>query len=319
MEKKQWFALVFFPIFLFAAEVKPELENKNIYQSSDDNSIDYNRVRFTATVKDDSYENFYGKVIVDNENYNDFNGENNNTTDFYRYYLSYQGENSIVTVGLQRVPFGVGRVWNPVDVFNPINSFSIDSSEREGVKAARVEYFINDLSGFDVVAGEEKVGFRLKGFLEYGDFGIIGVKDEEKKVLGAIFDGEIPDIGIGTRIEGGQFFLEEGDTEYTDFIIGADYGFENSLIAVLEYRNNSLYKREYGAATLSYTFSPLFTGNFIHIASLEDGSSFSSPVVSYSVSDDSTFKIGAMVYSGDATDEFGHRSDMLFADFFIQF
>jgi len=93
----------------------------------------YNRLRVTLDLYHDTWEDISAKLILDNENIYSFKDKNNkNTSQFYRGYLRYSGEKHMLTLGLQRIPFGVGRIWNPIDIFNPIDITSIETDERKG-------------------------------------------------------------------------------------------------------------------------------------------------------------------------------------------
>ena len=63
-------------------------------------------------------------------------------TKIHRAYAKLSVEDLTVTVGRQLIRFGSGRLWNPLDILNPISPMSIESvEEREGESALRMEYY----------------------------------------------------------------------------------------------------------------------------------------------------------------------------------
>ncbi len=57
-----------------------------------------------------------------------------------------------ITVGRQRINWGVNMVWNPNDVFNTYNFFDFDYEERPGSDAVRVQYMWKGFSAIEVAA-----------------------------------------------------------------------------------------------------------------------------------------------------------------------
>jgi hypothetical protein len=64
----------------------------------------------------------------------------------YRATLQFSSEHAEVVLGRQRVAWGVGRLWNPIDRFNPIPPLAIEADQSPGVDAALLRWVID---GFD--------------------------------------------------------------------------------------------------------------------------------------------------------------------------
>lgn len=317
------FLFLFSFSFASAIETQFDIENTNIIiKKEHDDSIDYNRLRIYGTLESKSLEDFLFHFILDNENnYNLSKNNKENKSKIYRAYLKYIDSKNLVIIGKQRVPFGVGRIWNPIDVFNPIVSTSIESDERKGTDAIRYEYAINPLSTLDITLSEEKFATRIKGYLDFADMAFVFAKDEYKNrdIYAYEIQGELFESVIELRSEGG-YFIPQFDKEYFEGIFGAEYGFENSLILLGEYKYNSSTHINYLASTLSYTFTPLVTGSFLVIQNLEDKSIFYSPRFEYSLSDESILSIGANLNSDkNSLKEFNKDNNSFFARFFINF
>jgi hypothetical protein len=69
--------------------------------------------------------------------------------------------------------------------------------------------------------------------------------------------------------------------------------------------NNRHISSDYVGASAYYDFNLLYNGALSLIYSPEDQSSFISPLIEYSISDDASLAIGAMLYTGDDESEFG--------------
>jgi hypothetical protein len=68
----------------------------------------------------------------------------------YRAYLKYEDEHAEVTVGSQRIPWGVGRLWSPMDRFNFIPPLAIQPDQTPGVEALDAKWLF---SGFTYLEG----------------------------------------------------------------------------------------------------------------------------------------------------------------------
>lgn len=299
------------------------LENTNIFTyDREEHGRDYNRLRLETTLEHRTYQNLFVKAIIDNvSRYRSNEDHLSNKIDVYRAYLEYAGEKHFWVVGRQRVPFGVGRLWNPIDVFNPIDSLSIETDERKGTVAVRYEYAINDLSNFDCTISKHKSAVRLKGFLQYADLALAGVIDDEnnRKIIGYEIEGDLLDTGIELRSEGGGIWDRARNKYSTEFIIGADYGFANSLTILGEYKHDDDAETDDLGLQLGYQPHPLLTLDLLYIVNLDDRSFVTAPSMDYSLSDEMTLKAGMFFYNGDAMDEFGAPADLYYLNWFIHF
>lgn len=354
--------LFFITVFSYGAEAELRFENTNFIMNSrsmyDDKpyTYDYNRFRATADL---SLEGVRFKLIADNENIasseylktpeyamlklyepdipfetrSEYTGNDSyeNSFKLYRAYAQYfKGEHSI-RAGLMRVPFGVGRIWTPVDMFNPLDSLSLETDEREGVYGARYEYAMSSLSAVEFIVSqtkeqELKKAARIKGYLDFADFAIIAVDSEELGMLGYEFDSEIMDTDIGFRSEGGRFTDKRDESEYLKYIIGLDYGFENSFTFALEYLYSGLdeltnMKREnsHVGFAAAYQPSPLWILNIVSILNPKDESAFFSPNATYSLSDEQTLSVGMTGGCGDDGSEYGTMPETYYVKWYIHF
>lgn len=299
------------------------LENANIVSYDKQEEVgDYNRLRVESTVEHGSAPGVLGKLIVDNETRYGYAARSLvNDTSVYRGYVEYRGPNHFWVAGRQRVPFGVGRIWNPIDVFNPIDVLTVETEERRGTEALRYEYAMGDLSNLDLTVSREKSAARIKGYLDFADLALVGIYDNERDrdIIGYEATGELFTTGIELRSEGGSFHDRRTGERAIDFIAGAEYGFANSLTMLGEYRYDEASKTAQLGAMLSYQPSPLLIVQLLNIVNLADGSRALAPSCEYSLSDEMTLSLGAFFYTGDDSDAFGTATDRYYLNWYVHF
>ena len=148
------------------ADFDYRVENANFTIYQDSFTYNYDRLRFRADVMQGKY---FSTVIADGVNFhgdeftssNDFsflksiesdtpfktqsdfhnyNGESSYLK-LYRLYGGYEDEKNRAIAGLINIPMGVGRIWTPTNIFNPKNSYALESDEVFGVGL----FFIQDI------------------------------------------------------------------------------------------------------------------------------------------------------------------------------
>lgn len=308
---------------LLALVPQYSLENTNILGYAEDaRVVDYNRLRADITVKNEKHAAFAARLIIDNEAaFTQQPYSLHDDTSIYRGYLEYRGETHFWTMGRQRIPLGVGRVWNPIDIFNPINSQSVEPQERPGTEALRYEYAVSRLAGFDCTLSRDKGEARLKGYLDFADVALVGLYDNEAglDIIGWELEGELFDTGMELRSEGGSFHDDATDRRHTGFITGAEYGFANSLTVLGEYRFSDDTQSDDLAVSLSFQPKILWTLTCLAVQSLNDQSFFVTPSVEYSAGDEMTVSAGAFLYHGSSRDVYGGFPDYVYVRWFVHF
>ncbi len=89
----------------------------------------------------------YGKFIDVNNDYFDLSWMPVNRDNLVlhtmidRAYLRWTHEKLEVTLGRQRINWGINLAWNPNDIFNAYSFFDFDYEERPGSDAVRVAYY----------------------------------------------------------------------------------------------------------------------------------------------------------------------------------
>ena len=249
----------------------------------------------------------------------------------HRFHVGYGDEKHNIVFGLQKITMGVGRIWTPTDLFNPRNPLALEPDQIYGNVALSYTYAVGELSqAMGVVAKREdssyKYAGRIKGNINIGDVALEVYSSNDAQMFAYEIEGNLFDTGIEWRSEGGYYKDKLLDKEFYQTILGADYGFVNGLTVMTEWlhssetysadeilnyqesslSNNRHLSTDYIGASAYYDFSLLYNGALSMIYSLEDKSSFISPLLEYSLSDESSIAIGAMLYTGDNGSEFGN-------------
>lgn len=261
----------------------------------------------------------------------------------YRLYGGYADEKQRFTAGLQKISMGVGRIWNPTDLFNPKNPLALEPDEVYGVYALSYTYSPSSLSQITAVAAERadkkmKYAGRIKGYLGFADAAVNALSADDVSMIGYELEGELFHSGIELRSEGGWFDDKLLSQQFFQGLIGADYAFENSLMLIVEWLhtsrtferelrqrtpsgapNNLVRAHDYAALSVGYQFDPLLYGTMSGIISADDGSFYAGPLLRYSLSDDMTLGVGAMFYGGANGTEFGAFGQTYYVHFKVTF
>ncbi|WP_223890411.1 hypothetical protein [Sulfurovum sp. TSL6] len=248
----------------------------------------------------------------------------------HRFYVGYGDAKHNLLFGLQKITMGVGRIWTPTDLFNPRNPLALEPDQIYGNVALSYTYALGELSqAMGVVAKREdnsyKYAGRVKGNVAIGDVALDVYSSNDAQMIAYEIEGNLFDTGIEWRSEGGFYKDKLLDKEFYQTIVGADYGFVNGLTVmtewlhssktytadeILNFQESSLgynrhFSSDYVGASAYYDFNLLYSGAVSVIHNPEDQSSFISPLIEYSISDDASIAVGAMLYTGNNESEFG--------------
>lgn len=337
----------------------------------------YDRLRLRADYR---YENFFATIIADGVNYfgHDYVNsksfqyvkllefdtpfptqssfhtyyEGNVYSKLYRFYVGYEDEKNRMIVGLQNIAMGVGKIWNPTNLFNPRNTYALEPDEIFPVVALSYTRHIDDVSHLTLVVSQKKdysykYAARYKAFLAFADVAVNSISSDETKMIGYEIEGNLADTGIEVRTEGAyiknNLKIGLNDAEETEFfqgIIGADYGFKNGLTVVIEalytsktfsYKEilnniqseilpNLLSSHVYVGTALSYDFNLFLSGSLGYIESFNDENSrFMTPAIIYTLNDYSSFTLGALIQNGSSDSEFGMLSNTYYFNYSLSF
>ncbi len=270
---------------------------------------------------------FYGDLVRNQPNYAD--NIRNASDDFFdwsavllernaavlhttidRAYLRYNASQWEITLGRQRINWGISTLWNPNDLFNAYSFTDFDYEERPGSDALRVRRYIGFASGIELA---------IKAF-ETWDDAVSAAKYDghtgsyDYQILTGYYRGDLP-FGVGWAGNVGQaswkgettaFFPTEDSRDFTLAATTAvDYTFTSGLYILggLLYNHSghtdtpvfqlldfdlsarSLYPYKFSIAfQTSYPISPLWNASLLAVYSpIEVHPLFLSPGITYSI------------------------------------
>lgn len=226
-------------------------------------------------------------------------------------YFSFENGPFVFYAGKQRIKWGTGYFWNPVDSLQPATpDIYRPTEDMEGIYAIRAE-FSNDFIAPSLII-MPKPGIASQDAYKDFDLAIqlyklVGTCDI---FLNYIYDFDRQNAGaaiswdLGIFVLNAQAALKEifGEKNFnTSFSAGVSETLTDNMLAVVEYyRNNGgmtnadygvnvlagVYgqgfgKKDYLAYMVSYTWNEKFSLSITGLHGLDDGTSFIFPAVSY--------------------------------------
>jgi hypothetical protein len=117
----------------------------------------------------------------------------------YRGWLRWERGPFQLTVGRQRIPWGVGRLWNPIDRFNAIGPLALEGDQSLGIDAIDARW---SFSGFDSLqlvyapgtrSEDAKYAARYQAVIRDVDVGLVVGRFEEAFTTGFDLAGNVGD------------------------------------------------------------------------------------------------------------------------------
>jgi hypothetical protein len=247
-----------------------------------------------------------------------------------------------VTMGRQRINWGLNLVWNPNDIFNAYSYFDFDYEERPGTDAVRVQYYLNSTSSAEVAyrpgkVPDEMVAAGMYRFTKGSyDMQVLAGRMRTDYVLAGGWSGVLAKAGFNGEITA---FIPCNDLRISQTVVsaslGINYTFSNSLYLHGAYLFNSsgILKSDsisdnilsgiVSAKSLSparhsvfaeaaYQFSPLIRGDLAAIANPADGSFFIGPSFNFSLTNTIELLLAGQLFFGDANSLYGSYGRIIF-------
>ena len=242
-----------------------------------------------------------------------------------------------LTFGRQVISWGVGRIWQPTDLFNPINPANFSKLEKDGADALSMKFYLGSFTDLEVVTDFRKnvkdynYGGRFRTNFEEFDLSAIAGYFDRKVVAGGDFAGNVG--GAGVRGEGiFSYSPTSTDSNYVRFILGVDYQFTSELYGLLEYQYNgrgtickscydlqSLMKGEiqnvglnYIAIQANYLPHPLVTLSGGGMLNMNDLSGYTNLSCTVNALQNLNVGIGGFYFFGGTLDEFWYYPSALY-------
>jgi hypothetical protein len=271
---------------------------------------------------------FYGDNIKNIFGFTNFISQNNGMVDLSwnviddgsllfnttidRALINYTKGDWDITLGRQRVNWGMNLAWNPNDIFNTYNLLDFDYEERPGSDAIRIQYYLGDFSKIEVAAkkGRSKDDHIVSAMYKFNtgsyDIQLITGVYQKDWVIGAGWAGNLKNAGFKgevTYFVPYERYFNSENVLSTSFSV--DYGFKKGLyingsilynstdneasnnLGTLVYTNLSaknLMPFEFsGFLQLAKEFTPIFKGTFSTIYSPTNHSVIIMPSLGYSI------------------------------------
>ena len=192
----------------------------------------------------------------------DTDGDSTTSIDYEldRAVYRHRFKDMTLSLGRQPIDWGVGRFWQPMNVFGAFAPTDLDTDYKAGIDTITLEAYPGPFSAITAVyalAPHDESELSNSGALHYrravgetSEVTVVGGRITGNKVLGASFESAWE--GLGWRVEGLTYRLE-GEAERELFwIAGIEYQFENQILLHAEYYDNSRgASAEFELATLS--------------------------------------------------------------------
>lgn len=247
-------------------------------------------------------------------------------------YYKHLFTNFEFTIGRQVISWGSGRIWQPTDLFNPINPANFSKFERDGADAISAKYYLGSFSDIELVwnfrerLDMSNYGGRLRTNFETYDISVISGYFDKRFAIGGAFEGNLFDAGIRGEVLHSSYKSNDSIPDHLKIIFGIDYQFTSEFYLLAEYHFNGsgtivesdysnyldkLIKGEiqnigknYIAIQGSYLITPIITSSLLNINNLNDGSGFINLSGTYSIDENINLNLGSMIYYGKTGSEY---------------
>ena len=256
----------------------------------------------------------------------------------YRGWVGVETESFLLRGGRQRIAWGTGKLWNPVDVLNPYQPLSVEREERRGVDAAYARRAFGNLTQVeaawaprDVWAEHSLLGRAKTHFGEY-DLSLLGGKvaaSSSSWMAGGDFAGNFLD---GTLHGEWSYTDLRTRTPYWKAGLGYDYTFKDSSLVVeylhsgsgtLDWRRYDLrtllagrevtLARNYLGGSWSWDAHALLKLDLLLLTNLDDGSQFFNPSLQWNALENLYLTAGLQRFGGPRRTEYGRVPNIVHA------
>lgn len=221
-----------------------------------------------------------------------------------------------VRFGRQRIAWGTGRFWSPLDILNPLSPTALEREERIGVDAILVEHKLGAVSRAAVVLAphhrRRDASFAAMWHDNRGglDFSVVAGRFRRDTVAGLDLAGQIGATGVRAEIT-----RTWGPGGGTRVLLGADHAFANTVTLSGELFNDGAAvpdRRRHAGVAVRYELTPLWTTHHELVANLEDGSRYYRPALTWSPRENLDLTVGAQLFSGRAGSELSSLPRVLY-------
>ncbi len=258
--------------------------------------------------------------------------------ELYRAAIAYESPEFDLEIGRQQIPWGVGHFFTPTDLFNPFIPIQLELDEREGIDAANV--VLKNMMGMKTQIVYAPPGkqlhpqrylARVSRDVEGFEISMLGGRVKRDWAAGFDVAGNVKDAVVR-----GEFLYREArlEKDFIKFTVNAEYNFPYNVLGLLEYHFNGQGRRDpddyqidrqirgeiqnvgknYSAAMLGRDMTSLIRVENRVIYNMDDTSFFIRPEVQYEFQPNWLLTLGAQIFAGGGSDEFGDPQHIYFCE-----
>lgn len=260
----------------------------------------------------------------------------------HRAFVTWTRGATELRAGRQRIAWGTGRFFSPLDRVNPLLPTAVERDERTGVDAIMLEQKTGAVSRLSAVYVPRHPHSRDIAAIQWHDntagtdWSLTAGRFAGDRLVGLDLASQVGDAGW--RAELVRTMPRHG-SPFSQVLVGLDYAFANTLTltgelyyngggtgnvaqydvaALLTGRTQGLARR-YAALYASYEITPLLKTINYAVANLDDTSQFLSPTLVYSARPNLDLTFGLQWYQGAAATEFGrfHKAAFIQVQYFF--
>lgn len=254
----------------------------------------------------------------------------------YRAQMQFAFGDTDLRIGRQRIAWGTGRFWSPLDLLNPFNPVALERDERLGVDAVLLEHKFGPVTRAAVVYAPRHIANEGSRALQWHDnaggvdYSVTAGHIRGDEVVGLDLAGQAAGAGLRAELTRGR---PRADQAYVRALLGIDYAFANTLTLSAEFyrdgsgaRNAAAYDfaavtsgsrqtlaRRYLGVQAGYEITPLLKLSAELILNLDDGSRVVAPRISYSIRPNLDASLGSQWFGGAAGTEYARPPNVAYA------
>lgn len=254
----------------------------------------------------------------------------------YRGAVTLTTSNVDLKLGRQRIAWGTGRFWSPLDILNPVSPLALEREERAGVDAALVEAKLGPLSRASLVyapapdRGSPSRAVQWHGNAAGVDGSLVAGRLLGLDIVGLDIASQIGQAGV--RGEAARLRPSAGPG-FSRLMVGADYAFANGLTLSAELYYNGAGTRDplahdlaggsasrvwnlatrYASLYISYEVTPLLKWMSYVVVNADDRSRAIDSRLVWSWRSDLELTIGLQRFTGLAGSEYARMPNAAFA------
>jgi hypothetical protein len=256
-----------------------------------------------------------------------------------RLNLDWYNSDWRITVGRQRINWGINMASNPNDLFNIYSFYEFDYPERPGADAVRIQHFIDWASRVEFAFSPDRemrnsVAAALYAFNSHGyDLQFITGYYRNRFAIGGGWAGNLRESGFKGEV---MLFtdLEENSTgsRQTNLVVALsiDHMFENSMFLVVEglynmnggrdsfqlfgeplSADNPSFSKFQFMSQASYPFTPIWNGSLAAIWYPDEEALFVSPSISCSLTQNMDVNLLTQLFIGSDDSVFANAGSVV--------